>query len=603
MRGRGDIEELGQAVLTKRISRRTVLRQSLLAGISIPALAGLISACDDDDDTAAVEPEEDDDETEAEQPDDDDDTAEVEDEDEDEDEDEEVVDSEDDEDEVTDSDEPRYGGTIHAAMHGDVRTLNPTATRSGIHSHAWLNFYEPLMRPEGEPLASPDFEPLLAESWDVADDGSSITFNIRQDVKFHDGTDLDAEAVKFNFEWRMDPDTGAVSMGEFSLVESMEVSDDHTLVINFTNADPMFLSAMNPNNAIVSPAAIEEYGEDLGLNAVGTGPFVLESFEPAGQVVGVRNEDYWNPQYPYVDRVIIEGIPENTTRMLALEAGEINVAANVLWEDADEIAALGFEFSLTPPSLATAILMNPNVSPFDEMAVREAVAYGIDRDTIREVIFGDLSLPNDTGLLPQSWGYCDEAAEAARDFDPDRARQLLDDAGWELNEATGVRERDGEQLSFEFPVLAAGYDPLFGEIVQGQLQELGMDAQLNITEISVLYSQLDEGDYALSYIGYVPNSLDPDEILRHFHSEAGSNRFQYSNPEVDALIDEALVTTDQDERAEMYCQIQTILNEEVAAVWMFHVEYYGFGFSPSVNGVEQAFWNVLDPRRFWIAEE
>lgn len=500
---------------------------------------------------------------------------------------------------------PQPGGTLKLALVANVRTMNPTATRSLIHNLAWAHFYEPLLKPGGGPFNDRGgFEPLLAESWEVADDGLSITFNLRQGVTFHDGTPFNAEAAKFNFEYRMNPDNSAVTRADFAKVARIEAADENTLVIHFTSPDPSFLSAIAyTNNAMISPSAIQELGEDLGLQAVGTGPFVLQQFEPEGETIGLRNENYWNPQYPYLDQVVIVGIPESSTRTLALESGEVDVVANVLWSDVPSLREKGFQFEIAPPGLSTSLVMNPNQPPLDEIAVRKAIALGVDREAVLEAAFNGEGLPNKTGVLPQSWGYCEEAADMAYAYNPEQAVTLLEEGGWIDSDGDGVREKNGQKLAFQFIIPPWDADPILGEIVQAQLSEIGIDAQASTAEAQVLFAKLADGDYGMSHWGLLPRSLDPHEIFQNFHSESGENRFQYRNAEMDAMIEQAVALTDQAARAEIYCDIQKKIIEDVATAWMIHESYYAFGYPPSIKGITQAYYRIYDPRLIWKSAE
>jgi peptide/nickel transport system substrate-binding protein len=499
--------------------------------------------------------------------------------------------------------EPQYGGGLKVVAGSGFRTLNPLKTSSITHNSGFALFYEPLVKPKEILGASSEFAPLLAESWEVADDGLSITFNLQEGVAFHDGTPFNAEAVKFNFEYRMNPDNAAVTVADFALVESIEVVDDLTVKVNFSAVDPTFLGKIGyPNNAMISPKALEELGEDLGVNPVGTGPFVLGEFTPGECVVGLRNDDYWNPKYPYLDQIQFCGVPESSARTLALESGEADVVFVVLWSDADFLREKGIELVASPPGLSTSLIQNNNKPPTDELAVRKAIAHAVDFDAILKAAFNGQGLVNRTGLLPHSWGYCQEAEDMAPKYDPELAAQILEEAGWVDTDGDAVRDRDGEPLTIYFIVPPWDADPLIGEIVIGQLARVGIHTTTETVEAQTLFAKLLEGDYGMSHWGLMPRTLDPHEIYHFFHSEDTGNRFQYANPEVDALIEEAVQTADQNVRAELYCEIQKKLIEDMATVWAFHEAYYVFGYDPDVvHDLKQAYYRVIEPLTVWVS--
>lgn len=504
---------------------------------------------------------------------------------------------------ATPAEEIERGGTLSLVVTTQLRTLSPLKTTSITHNMGFNIFYEPLLKPK-ELLRGEGFAPVLAKSWEVAEDRLSITFHLREGVTFHDGTPFNAEAVKYNFEYRMDPDNAAVTMTDFDRVKSIEVVDDYTVVVHLSAPDPAFLGVIGyPNDAMISPKAIEKYGDELGLHPVGTGPFVLEKYEPGGELIAVRNENYWDPTYPYLDRIEVTGILESAVRMMALESGDVDVVNIVLWNDAPELKEEGILFSIAPPGLSTSLIQNNKKAPTDELAVRKAIAYAVDREAILEVAYNGIGLPNLTGLNPKSWGYCQEAADMAYTYNPEKAKSVLDEAGWVDSDGDGIRDRDGEPLVIDFIVPPWDADPLLGEIVMEQLRDIGIDCKAETTETQVLFSRLLEGDYSMSHWGEMPRTLDPHESFHNFHSESPGNRFQYENPEVDAMLEKAASLLDREERAKIYCDIQKKLLEDVATVWCIHEAYYAFGYRANVHGFTQPYYRVPDFRLIWKSSE
>ncbi len=323
--------------------------------------------------------------------------------------------------------------------------------------------------------------PELAYDWDISDDSLAHTFYLEEGVKFHDGTPFTADAVKFTFERLLDPDTGSVFVGDYSMVDSVEVVDDSTVRITLQYAHVPFLRRLAMMEAgILNPVAVEGWGEDSSSHPVGTGPCKLEDYVPDERLVLVRNEEYWR-EPPKLERVNFTYIAEEQARVSALLAGDTD-----------------FE-TIIPPSLLPTVEADPNMviergptlfpewvgfnvekAPFDDVLVRRAVGYAIDMDTIVKEIFLGVGVRSTQPVAPGVYGY-DETIEPIP-YDPELARDLLAQAGWEDTDGDGFVDKDGQKFSVEFKVMPLTEIQRMAESIQGYMADVGMETNIVVED-------------------------------------------------------------------------------------------------------------------------
>ena len=478
----------------------------------------------------------------------------------------------------------------------DHSTLDPRVTQSRHEEQMILQIFDPLIYRDGQ-----DFYPGLATSWEVSDGGLSWTFQLREGVTFHDGTPFNAEAVKFTFDSIQDPELG--SQGAIDVLgpyASTEVLGDLEVRVNFERPYASALSAFSETElSIVSPTAVQELGNDgFARNPVGTGPFKFVSWEAGLRVTLERNEDYnWAPAFydhqgpSEVERVVLRFIPDTSTRVAALEAGEINIA--------DLVTPLDLLSYQNDPDFGTmignvaglpfSIMFNTTRGPLMDPLVRQAFMHAVDRPRLAENLFFGFAAPA-YGPLSASTPLYWDGVESYYNYDPERAMALLEQAGWTDSDGDGVREKDGEELSLFFPSLL---EPDTAVAVQAEVAKVGFDVQVE----NVLKARQDELIFANNYdvlvIRWVSN--DPGVLIIPFHSrnipEPGIFKFNWSridDPVLDQLLEDAEAATSPDERAALYQQIQQMimdgatffaLHDQLQMV-AFSSDFSGFRFAP-----------------------
>jgi peptide/nickel transport system substrate-binding protein len=438
--------------------------------------------------------------------------------------------------------------------------------------------------------------PSLAESWESNEAGTEWTFKIREGVKFHDGTDLNADAVVFNFERWWDPENPyhfeeqafeywnnmwAGFKGD-SIVTAIEKVDDYT--VKFTLSEPLAPILANmamPMFSIASPAAIEEYGLDYGTPEVGyvcTGPYQFEEWVTGDRITLSRFADYWGEVPGNVERIIVRTIPDNSARFLALQSGEIHALEQANIEDLGTAEASDEVYVETRPALNTGYLaFNYQIEEFNDPLVREAIAAAIDKQSIVDAFYGDYGEPATQFLPPMVWGHNPDLTGV--EYDPDRAVELLAEAGF----PDGISEvtlEDGSTIPlklFYMPVVRFYYpDPeAIGQAMAAQLAAVGINVELELAGDWATYLDLRRSGelVGLYQLGWGGDNGDPDNFLGYFFGEADepiAREGFYENPELAAILVEARSTTDQAARTALYEQAEQMLFEDVGRIWIAH---------------------------------
>jgi peptide/nickel transport system substrate-binding protein len=450
----------------------------------------------------------------------------------------------------------------------EPKSLDPHAVTAVNDFRILVNVYDGLVRYKDGTL---EVEPSLAERWDISEDGKTYTFHLRDGVSFHDGTPFDAEAVKFNFDRMLNEDHPFHDTGPFPLafffssVEAVTVLDN--LTVEFTLSEPYapFLSNLAyPTGLMVSPAAVEEFGKDFGRNPSGTGAFRFEEWEANSRVIVTRNADWWDGAPP-LEAVIYRPVTDTNTRIAEMLSGGLDVMVEV---PPDSLAQFRDDanyqvFEQAGPHLWFLIL-NAKEGPFASKAIRQAANYAIDKAALVEnILQGTAEVA--AGPTPPAFAWAHDESLAPYPYDPDKAKALLEEAGY-----------DGSELTFYVTEGGSGMlDPIaMGTAIQADLQAVGMPVKIETYEWNTFLGKVNpglEGAADMAEMAWMTN--DPDTLpylalrTEAFPDQGGFNSGYYSNPEVDALLEKARTSTDQDERADLYRQMQAIVHDD--APWVF----------------------------------
>jgi len=456
---------------------------------------------------------------------------------------------------------PTPGGILKVGLQADPTALDPHKQSLTAIWHVIEHIYNGLTR-----ITTPDLtiEPSLAEGWEISDDGLSYMFVLRDGVTFHDGTPLKASDVKFTFERLVDPATASTSASELASMKSIEVNDDRTVVITLTAPDAAFLTTLaQPALVIYSEAFVRANNNDISQVAMGTGPFKFVEYVPNTRIVLEKNPDYWEEGLPYLDGIEMTIAADDTSRTAAIVSGAVDFIEYVPLRDVDSLQQ--------DPNLALAGETNNNIrfigfnltkEPFDDPLVRQAIAAVVDREAmLGPTVFGH-GTPVEALFPATFWAALPEEAQPP---DIERAKALMEEAG----HADGFSTTITSWSQYSFLSNAA-------VVLQEQLRQIGIEAELNLVENATMFDQVysDNRTFDIAVTGesaFVdPNTL----ILPNFKTGESSNFTSYSNEDVDALIEQGIATTDQEERTTIYQELQKILLEDLPWINLFVANQY-----------------------------
>ncbi|WIV65887.1 ABC transporter substrate-binding protein [Natrialbaceae archaeon AArc-T1-2] len=412
-----------------------------------------------------------------------------------------------------------------------------------------------------EALVSVDYDaepaPGLATDWERVED-TRWEFSLREDVVFHDGEELTAAVVVDSLERTVESEAFAGVP-----ITAVEAVDDATVAVETESAFAPLPAHLSRHEAVIlSPGSFED-GELV--EPIGTGPFVFESMQTGVELRAVRSDDYYG-ETPNFETVRYEVVEDDQTRRMTLENGELEMARILPQETVSDLEETEGIDVYTPEIPRIRFLtFDTTTEPFDDRRVRQAVNYAVDRQELTESVLEGVDDSAVGPISPEMTDWADPDLEESL-YDPDRARQLLEDVGWTTG-SEEVRTRDGEEFSIEVVTFNARSLPLIAEVLQGQLAEVGIDLEISVVEYGTMLDQVsqDAFDAYLTSWGtlWYP---DPDRLADMFHSE-GDLHHGYENEGVDALLEEARELEDPEERTERYHEVQrTVLEDAPIAV-------------------------------------
>lgn len=457
---------------------------------------------------------------------------------------------------------------------GDSTSLDPSRTTEGETFKVTINIYETLLTFEDEGTA---VEPGLAKEWEASDDGLTYTFELQEGVKFHDGTDFNAEAVVKNFErWAggnadqfpyYNTMFGGFEGDEGHVIESVEADGEHTVVFTLKRPQAPFLKNLAMDMfAIASPTAIEEQGDDdFERNPVGTGPFKFVEWKANDSITVEKFEDYWQEGKPKLDKIIFRSIPDNASRLNALTTGEIDLADGINPSDGESIENNQELQLFERPSMNVGYLgLTVTREPFGDKLVRQAINHAIDKESIIDAFFEGRADVAVNPMPPSISGYNDEIE--GYDYDPEKAKELLEEAGF----------ADGFEMELWAMPVPRPYMPdgeKVAEVIQKNLADVGITAKIVSHEWATYLDLAEKGEADAFMLGWTGDNGDPDNFIYALLDEdnIGSNNYTYfKHDEMHDLLIEAQTEVDEEKRIELYKEAQEIVHEEAPWVPLAH---------------------------------
>jgi len=445
------------------------------------------------------------------------------------------------------------GGELKFAIETEPVGLDPHLVTAFASHRVLENIYEGLLTYD----KNMELIPAVAESYEIPD-SYTIIFTIRNGIKFHDGSPLTVEDVVFSFERIRDPNLRCPAASYYSEVEYIKILDENR--VEFKLKIPMVTTLLfnfaGVNSAIVSKAFVES-GTNMQLKTNGTGPFFLKQFSAGDHITISKNMDYYQKGLPYLDTVNFIVIPEEISRVSALRNGDVDMAVVSDSLSLKMLDTRQFNIFRKPALSYYLIGINSERKPLDDPRIRRAISYALKREEIiKMAAFGEGAVTGPMSDDVKTW------VVPAKEFDlnnynPEMAKELLSQAGYP----------DG----FEFEIVTSArysFDKI-AQVVQAQLAQVGIKANINLVEWGIFISKWGSVDFD-SFISLNGGSTDPDrQLYRTFYSSGSTNKFNFKNPIADYLLDLGRKTVDQEQRVMIYDILQRVVMEESPVIFLY----------------------------------
>jgi peptide/nickel transport system substrate-binding protein len=481
----------------------------------------------------------------------------------------------------------KAGGTITVGLELDIPGFDPL--KVGVYDTAALTASSAMFETLTYLDANGKAQPRLALSWEPSEDFKMWTFKLRRGVKFHDGTPFNAEAIKANFDRQKDPANKCRCAFYISQIKSVEAPDELTVIYNLNDPSVNFpstiISYANQNGAVHSPTAWKTKGEEYNRNPVGTGPYILKSWTAGDRMILEKNPDYWDKDKIYLDRIVLKPLPDSQSRFASLQSGE----ADLIWDDeydADNIQRAQKDSRLTvhtyAGSGAAVAAFNTKTPPFDDVRVRQALVMALDRKKWSQATTNGLSRPASNPYGDGSWVKCKD--DGALPFDPEKAKALIKDYG--------------KPVEFKMLVTATPRGRANGQVLQQFWKNVGANMELEQVDQATIPPRAFMRQFQLTPWRIV-DSADPDiQMYANFHTGSPAALANYSNPELDGLLEKARTTADTDKRIDLYCAITRLINKEAIWFWSFQNTYYAIS-TTKIKGLSKMYSGVIDVSHTW----
>lgn len=536
---------------------------------------------------------------------------------------------------------PQPGSMINFLLYEDPDSLNPIIGQTGMAVQVSLSILEPL----AQTLPDGSWDPVLAqelpdiENGGVSDDLLTVSWKLKDGILWHDGEPLTSEDVKFTWQAASSVEGGSAVSSKFELIESIETPDDLTVVVKYSEVNAGYLDQFDwilPKHATGDIADMLNW--DFNRQPIGTGPFKFAEWMPADHVTVVKNEEYREPDKPYIDGINFLVVPSEESRIARMLQGDAHL---MLWPGPEArkhftdselsqprfgpaIWTMGLRFNLSKPFDDDAGVEPPHpiLGDKDDRRVREAISLAINRDRINKEIVGESNAIETDSPLSVGWIMAEVEPFA---YDPEKAKQLLEEAGWVDVDGDGIREAQGAPFAEDGTKMElmingyTGYAPIeLGELaVQEDLAAIGIKTSITNQDFAIIFGTWQDasprliGDFDILYYdaGYY---VEPhSEILQEFHpsmvpsaeNPSGQNIYRWVREDVGEWIDAAGATIDRDERRANYQKLADAIREDIPYFPLYHLveadvwstRIHGF----AVNTWEETTW---DAENWWIEQ-
>jgi peptide/nickel transport system substrate-binding protein len=477
---------------------------------------------------------------------------------------------------------PTSGGTLIVGMYTEARSFDPTVGSNLIASAVYDSLLK--MDSKGDP------QPYLAESMTTPDNGKTWLLGLREGVTFQDGTPLDADAVIFNVARQRDK---ATALGHLYTepIDSMTAVDPLTVEFVLkrpTGSFPVsFALPFSSGNlgTIASPTAVQKWGDDYGRHPVGAGPFSFVEWIPNNKIVVTKFDGYWDKGKPYLDGIEFRPLPDTETRYASVANGDIDLNIGGFFTEAQRSSLdKNLETYYGPGGDGEFLYFNFSKKPFDDPRMREAVIRAIDPKALDATQYRDAGDLATTAFAEGDQYFSRKAADSYPTYDPEKAKQLIADY-----------RASGGNPDFTFQDATSPNNVQFATFLQAQWAAVGLNVKLQLDDIAtVITTVVQGGNFQMLHWISGPYENPYPFMYNQFHTGGINNYGKYSNPQVDAALDEATSTTDPAERIAAYQKAQELLNDDLAVAWMARAAKAAIA-RPNVKGVSR----YLSSELFW----
>lgn len=442
-----------------------------------------------------------------------------------------------------DSSSQTSGGSVVVGITQDLDSLDPHNVAYAGTREVLFNIFEGLYKADSDG----NLVPAVASDYTISEDAKIYTFQLRQGITFHDGSPVTVEDVKYSIERYADIQGEESAFSDF---EEVVIVDEDTVEVRLKQGNSEFLAELT---CAIIPEANDAA---VATNPIGTGPFKVKSFSPGQKLAVEKYGDYWKEGVPYLDQVEFKIISDTDTALLELKSGTLDIYQYLT---SDQAATLSDGFNILEGSVnyVQGLFLNNEFEPFSDVRVRQALYYAVDRDLINEFLFEGKSHIIGTNMIPAFTKYYEASTETMYKKDIDKAKQLLKEAGYE----------DGFAFTVTVP---NNYAPHEGtaQIIEQSLKEIGITIKINLVEFTTWYSDVYLGRNYEATVVAVDGTLAPSSWFAKNVSTSAVNFTNYNNAEFDDIYGRALNTTDDEEKINYYKQLQKLLAEDAASIYI-----------------------------------
>lgn len=442
---------------------------------------------------------------------------------------------------------PVYGGSVVVGIQQDIDSLDPHKATAAGTKEILFNIFEGLVKPD----ENGNLINAVASDYTISEDGLVYTFTLRDNVKFHNGNVVTCEDVKYSLERVSGLLDGTPLISTLSTIQAVDILDDKTVQVTVGSANTELIYSFV---AAIIPAGS---GEDEAANPIGTGPFSFVSYTPQVGIVVKKNPDYWQEGLPYLDEVNFKIVNSPDTALLDLQGGSIDIYAYMTDSQAQELKD-SFHVMYAPSNVAQALFLNNAEAPLDDVRVRQAILYALDRESVNEFVSGGNGTIISSAMLPTlKESYVDLNDMYGTTGNVEKAKELLTEAGY----PDGIDLEIAIPSNYEFHMQT-------GEVVVEQLKAAGINATIKAVEWSTWLDEVYNGRKYQATISGITCDMTPGYLLNRFQTDSKKNFINFANAEYDELYVKAQATLDPEEKIGYYAELQKILCEEAGSAFL-----------------------------------